>query len=95
MTTTLASPLRSFIKEQVEMGNVHSEQEAKAKILEALEELDANELKTADLERSKQDYPKTSEKRRDLSKWIGAAPGIFKTAQEVDDFIRKERDTWD
>ena len=35
------------------------------------------------------------DKKRDLSKWIGSSPGIFKSAQEVDDFIRKERDAWD
>jgi len=56
--------------------------------------LDASKPVTADSKRSKKDYMKTSEKRQDLSKWIGAAPGIFKTAQEVDDFIRKGRDAW-
>lgn len=35
-----------------------------------------------------------SDKKRDLSKWIGAAPGVFKSAQEVDEFIRKERGAW-
>ena len=39
---------------------------------------------------------KNSEKeRKDLSNWIGSKPGVFKTAQEVDEFIRKERDLWD
>ena len=95
MATTLANPLRSFIKEQLDIGNLHSEQEAKTKILEALDELDTNESITADLERSKKNCTKTSEKRRDLSKWIGATPGVFKTAQEVDAFIRRARDTWD
>ncbi|MCB2263961.1 MAG: hypothetical protein LGR52_13665 [Candidatus Thiosymbion ectosymbiont of Robbea hypermnestra] len=94
MTTTLTNSLQSFIKKQVETGNVYSEREAKAKILEALGELDTNESVTTGLERTKKDYPEISGKRRDLSKWIGAAPGVFKTGQEVDDFIRKERDAW-
>ena len=33
-------------------------------------------------------------KKRDLSKWIGAKPGLFKTADEVDNFIRSHRDLW-
>ena len=33
-------------------------------------------------------------KKKDLSKWIGAKPGVFKTAQDVDQFIRNQRDLW-
>lgn len=32
--------------------------------------------------------------RKDLSQWIGSKPGIFKTAEEVDQFIRNQRDLW-
>ena len=31
----------------------------------------------------------------DISQYIGAGSGIFKSVKEVDDFIRKERDAWD
>ena len=33
-------------------------------------------------------------KKKDLSKWIGAKPGLFKNADEVDNFIRSHRDLW-
>ncbi len=32
--------------------------------------------------------------RKDLSKWIGAKPSVFNTADEVDQFIRNQRDLW-
>ena len=32
--------------------------------------------------------------KKDLSRWIGAKPGVFQTTQEVDQFIRAQRDAW-
>ena len=34
------------------------------------------------------------ERKKDLSRWLGAKPSVFKNAQEVDSFIRKQRDLW-
>ena len=34
-------------------------------------------------------------KQRDLSRWIGSAPGVFNSVKEVDEFIHQQRDTWD
>ncbi len=31
----------------------------------------------------------------DIGKWIGAGKGLFKSAKDVDAFIRRERDQWD
>ena len=33
-------------------------------------------------------------RRKDLSRWLGVKPNVFKTAAEVDAFIRKQRDLW-
>ncbi|MBW4550428.1 MAG: hypothetical protein KME35_04875 [Aphanocapsa sp. GSE-SYN-MK-11-07L] len=35
------------------------------------------------------------EQSRTLTSFIGAAKGSFLTPEEVDQFIRQERDTWD
>ena len=35
------------------------------------------------------------EKRRPLSSFVGAGKGSFRTAEEVDEFIRRERDAWE
>ena len=31
----------------------------------------------------------------DISKYIGFGKGIFGSVEEIDDYIRKERETWD
>jgi hypothetical protein len=33
--------------------------------------------------------------RRPLASFVGARKGRFRTADEVDDFIRRERDSWE
>ena len=38
--------------------------------------------------------PTRLRQKKDLSKWIGAKPGLFKSAEEVDKFIRSQRDLW-
>ncbi len=32
---------------------------------------------------------------RDLSQWFGTAPGVYKSAEEVDHVIRNQRDAWE
>jgi len=34
-------------------------------------------------------------KRRPLSSFVGAGKGRFRTAEDVDGFIRRERDAWE
>lgn len=36
-----------------------------------------------------------AKKKRDISKYIGIAKGTFGGAEDVDAYIRKERDAWD
>jgi AbrB family looped-hinge helix DNA binding protein len=36
----------------------------------------------------------SSREKKNLSKWIGAKPNVFKTAEEVDQFIRNQRNLW-
>lgn len=38
---------------------------------------------------------KSDRKGVDITRWIGAGKGLFKTPEEVDAFIRSERDRWD
>ena len=38
--------------------------------------------------------PVQPKKKKELSRWIGAKPGLFKSAEEVDEFIRSHRDLW-
>ena len=33
--------------------------------------------------------------KRDLSRWIAAAPGVYSTMEETDAAIRERRDAWD
>ena len=39
--------------------------------------------------------PAPRKKGVDIGPWIGAGRGLFKTPEEVDAFIRAERDQWD
>lgn len=39
--------------------------------------------------------PALRKRNVDISRWIGAGRGLFKTPEEADAFIRAERDQWD
>lgn len=51
-------------------------------------------LRPQHIARAKVDAPVTP-KGVDISRWIGAGRSGFKTADEADAFIRRERDSWD
>ena len=37
----------------------------------------------------------SKQKRIDLSNYLGVISGTFGSAQEIDDYIKKEREAWD